>query len=163
VHIMYRERPVFLAFAEDRFSTVTVGQIADEKRPLEELLKLGGDTPVRVLVRLPDDQNAAIAIKLAQFRRGTSVFRLTERYEALDPKNLEYVYHNAINMPLFMKRRPQYQERYDAFLRGQNIGAEKLVFVPLACRYASLILVLSRADGSIVGSIDIPPPEYRLY
>ena len=66
-------------------------------------------------------------------------------------------------MTLFMKRRPQYQERYDAFLRGQKLGADQLAFVPLVCRYASLIIVLSRADGSIVGSIDIPPPEYRLY
>jgi hypothetical protein len=163
VHIMYRERPLFLAFAEDRFSTVTFGQIAAEQRALEELLKLGSDTPVRVLVRLPDDPQEAIAIKLAQFRKGTSVFRLTERYQALDAKNLDYVYRNAVNMELFMKRRPQYRERYDAFLRGQKLGAEQLAFVPLVCRYANLIIVLSRADGSIVGSIDIPPPEYRLF
>ena len=163
VDIMYRERPLFLAFAEDRFSTVTLGQIAAEKRPLEELLRLGSDTPVRVLVHLPDDPKEAIAIKLAQFRKGTSVFRLTERYQALDAKNLDTVYRNAVNMELFMKRRPQYRERYDAFLRGQKLGAEHLAFVPLVCRYQSLIIVLSRADGSIVGSIDIPPPEYRLF
>src|SRR5579863_6651236 len=37
VHLMYRERPLFLAFADDRFGTVARSQITDSKRPLDDL------------------------------------------------------------------------------------------------------------------------------
>lgn len=163
VHIMYRQRPVFMAFAEDRFSTVTLGQVGASTRPREELLGLGNDIPIRVLVRLPDDPKEAMAIKMAQVQRGASVFRLADRYEPMTQKNLEYVYSQAMDMDAFLKSARQYRDTYDSFLQKNKLDPRELAFIPLMCRYESVIIALRRSDSSIAGTLFIPPPDYNLF
>jgi hypothetical protein len=163
VHLMYQERPVFLVFADDRFGTVTTNQISASGRPLDELQKLGNDHPPRVLVKLPDDPKEVMAIKMAQLKEGTSVFRLAERYEAMTAENLAYVYAQSIDMEAFLAKRPQYREAYDAFMQKGGLAAKDVAFIPLMCRYDNLIIAINRSDHSIAGSLNIPPPDYNLF
>lgn len=162
VHLMYQQRPLLLAFAEDRFSTVTLGQLFESQRPIDELMKLDDDRPVRVFVRMPDDPAEATKLKIAQGMQGKSVFRLTDRYEPMTPANLAYVYRRSINMDLYLKRLPESRAEYDSFLAHHGTDARELAFVPLHCRYEDLILVLRRSDGGIAGSLHIPPPDYNI-
>lgn len=163
VHLMQQQHPLFLAFAEDRFGTVTRAQVGESKRPLDELLKLGDDRPVRVLVKLPDDEKEAMKVKMARLGEAKSIFSLADRYEALTPANYQYVYGQSMQMDAFLEKRPQYREAYDAFMRKAGTDAGNLAFFPLMCRYNSVILVLRRSDNAIAGSLDIPPPDYALF
>src|SRR5580658_9829789 len=80
VHLMYQERPLFLAYAEGRFGTVSRSLVADSRRPLEQLLSLGTDNPVRVLVRLPADPAQLRAIQQKVSSNGRSFFSLADNY-----------------------------------------------------------------------------------
>jgi hypothetical protein len=162
VHLMYQERPLFLAFAGDRFGAVTEGQIDSSKRPLEELLKLGGDNPVRVMVKLPDDPIEAMQLRMAQLARGNSLFSAADHYEAMTPDNLRIVYGKSVDVQALLQANPQYQSDYDALIRKTGLAAGDLAFLPLMARYHNVIVVLRRADGSMAGSLNIPPPTNLL-
>jgi hypothetical protein len=162
VHLMYQERPVFLAFAGDRFGTVTKGQIESSKRPLEELQKLGNDNPARVMVKFPDDPAEAARMKVAQLMQGYSLFSLADRYEAMTPDNLQIVYGKSMDMQPLLKANPQYQADYDALIKKTGLAAGDLAFLPLMARYNNIFIVLRRSDGSIAGSLNIPPPTNLL-
>jgi hypothetical protein len=159
VHLMVQERPLFLAYAEGRFGTVARSQIADSKRPLEELLALGHDNPVRVLVRLPADPVQVTAVRQAQSRNGKSLFSLADNYEAMTPQNYQVVYSQSLDMAQWLKRHPEVKPDYDAFIQKSGIDAKDLAVVPLICRYKLVLLVLRRSDNSIAGSLDIPQPK----
>ena len=163
VHLMYQERPVLLVFADDRFTTVTMNQLAASKRPLDELLKLGNERPVRVLVKLPQDPTESLKIKMAQLQEGTSIIRLTERYEGMTPENLKYVYDQSLDMDAFIAKRPQNREPYETFLQDNKLDPKDLAFVPLICRYDNVIIALRRSDSSIAGTLNITPPDYNLF
>ena len=163
VHLMYTQRPVFLVFAEDRFGTVTENQISASGRPLDELLKLGNDNPVRVFLRMPEDPKESMKIKMERLKEGTSIFRLAERYEAMTPENLAFMYAQAMDMESFLAKRPQHRAAYDDFMRGSKLEAKDLAFIPLMCRYNNVIVVLRRSDNSVAGSLDVQPPDYNLF
>jgi hypothetical protein len=156
VHLMYQERPLFLAYAEGRFGTVARSQVADSKRPLEELLGLGNDNPVRVLVRLPADPAQLRAMRQAQSSHGKSMFSLTDEYEAMTPPSYQYVYSQALDMTDWLKRHPEVKPGYDAFMQKPGAEPKEFAFVPLICRYRNVLLIFRRSDNSIAGSIDIP-------
>jgi hypothetical protein len=163
VHLMYREHPLFLAFADDRFGTVTGSQIDDSTRPLDVLLKLGNDNPVRVLVKMPDDAKEARAVKMTQLALAKSVFTMADRYEAMTPQNYQFIYRHALDMEAFLKARPKYRAAYDEFMQKAGAGAKDLAFFPLMCRYQNVLLVLHQTDNSYAGSLDVRPPDYALF
>jgi hypothetical protein len=116
VHLMYQERPLFLAYAEGRFGAVSRGLVADSKRPLEQLLGLGNDNPVRVLVRLPADPAQLRMVRGAQSASGKSLFSLADNYEAMTPQGYQEVYSHAFDMADWLKRHPEVKADYDAFM-----------------------------------------------
>jgi hypothetical protein len=159
VHLMYQERPLFLAYAEGSFGTVVRSQVADGKRPVEELLALGHDNPVRVLVHLPADPVQLRAVRDARSKNGKSLFSLADDYEAMTPQNYQFVYGHALDMTDWLKRHPEAQPEYDAFMQKSAANAKDFAFVPLICRYKNVLLIIRQADNSIAGSLDIPQPK----
>jgi hypothetical protein len=156
VPLMYQERPLFLAYAEGRFGTVARSQIANAKRPLEELLGLGSDNPVRVLVRLPADPAQVRAVRQAQSSHGKSLFSLAEDYEAMTPQSYQHVYSQAFDMTDWLKRHPEMKPGYDNFMQKAGTDPKEFAFIPLICRYKNVLLIFRRSDNSIAGSLDIP-------
>jgi len=156
VHLMYQERPLFLAYAEGRFGTVSRSQVTDSKRPLEELLALGNDNPVRVLVRLPTDPAQLRAVRSAQALNGRSLFSIADNYEAMTPQTYQKVYSEAIDMGNWLKRHPEVKADYDAFMQKTGTDPKEYAFVPLICRYETVLLILRRSDNSIAGSLSVP-------
>ena len=49
--------------------------------------------------------------------------------------------------------------KLDAFMNKHGGQVEDYAFLPLKCRYKSLIMVLHKPDGKVVGTLDIKPPE----
>jgi hypothetical protein len=163
VHLMYQERPLFLAFADDRFGTVARSQITGNKLPLDELLKLGENNPVRVFVKLPDNPRELFALKLSLLKQGRSVYSQTDRYEAMTPQNYQLIYRQSLNMDAFLTARPEFRAAYDAFVQKAGVDVKELEFFPLMCRYNNVILVLRSTDNGIAGSLDVAPPDYALF
>jgi hypothetical protein len=162
VHLMYQERPVFLVFADDRFGTITEALLVDSKRPLEQLEKFDSHRPPHVFVKLPDDPAQVLRLKLEMGSQSQSIFRLADRYEPITPQNLSKIYEQSLDMPRLVGPWPKWKADYQEFLARHPADAGEYAFIPLECRYESLIIVIDRRGGEFVEYLHIPLSKTNL-
>jgi hypothetical protein len=162
IRLMYQEKPEFLVFADDRFSTITKGLLVDSKRPLDELEKFDGHRPPHVFVKLPDDPAEVLRMKLEMGARSEALFRLADRYEPMTAQNLARVYAQRLDMPRLVGPWPEYKADYEAFIAAHKADAGEYVFIPLECRYEPLIVAIDRRNGEFVEYLHIPLSKTNL-
>ncbi len=162
VHLMHQERPEFLVFADDRFSTITHALLVDSRRPLEELEKFDSHRPPHVFVNLPDDPAQVQRLKLEMSAQSQSIFRLADRYQPMTPPNLAKVYEQSLDMRRLVDPWPKWKADYEAFLARHPAGAGEYAFIPLECRYETLIIVIDRRNGEFAEYLHIPLSKTNL-
>jgi len=158
VVLMYQQRPVFVAFGVNQFYTVTEGELAHDDQLATKLKMLERGTPVMVFVKLPDDPNKRLALLMAALGGGDIFYALPHLYEPLS-ENIPEVLKAGLNIADLANKNPEDQAKLDAFLKRQGGQAEDYAFVPLTCKYKSLIMALHKPDGKVAGTLDIAPPQ----
>ena len=75
----------------------------------------------------------------------------------LEKSKLDYIFAQNINVRSMVQNAADKQKILNDFLE-QNAGTtDDFAFLPLHCRYATLVLVLRRSTGDIVGALDLYP------
>lgn len=158
--LMYQQRPVFVAFGVNQFYTVTEDQLAHDDQLHAKLNMLEQDTPVMVYVELPDDPKKRYSILTAGTRGGYGgrpFYTLPRLYRPLSD-NIAAVLNAGLDITALASDSPGNQAKLDAFLKKHGGQVNDYAFVPLRCRYKSLVLVLRKPDGKLVGNLGIKPP-----
>jgi hypothetical protein len=158
VSIAAQARPVYSVFVVDRFETVPANavdpvELAKVKRP--EFKSLSWVGPQRAGVIKPDDAEEANRI----------LFSLTEGKD-LQHFPQHFVPYAEIAAEAGRRAQPIETLRHynrghaaeiDGFLARNGVKESEVGFVPLRARRAELAVILKRASGEIVGTINLSP------
>lgn len=150
---VYDQRTAMVTFAADTFFTMNTELVERAGELPMAMLAQASREPVYAMVSIPQDIKAARAMmrKLGP----KPLHLLGEAYVPLEKSGLGRIFAQSIDMQAQVKNSPKAQALLDGFLAQHSGTMADYAFLPLSCRYATLILVLRRADGEIMGSLDI--------
>lgn len=152
---IYDQRTAMVTFAADTFFTMNTELVDRAGDRPKAMLAAADREPVYAIVALPADPRAGRALlkKLGP----KPLYLLGEAYVPLEKSNLDYIFAQNINVRSMVQNAADKQKILNDFL-GQNAGTtDDFAFLPLHCRYATLVLVLRRSTGDIVGALDLYP------
>jgi hypothetical protein len=157
VGLVYGQRTAMVVFADGEFYSLNHGQIEAAGAGADAILRASAAAPAYAYVRTPEDKKALLAEKMKILGGGSMLFLRGDLYAPMDDANRKQVLAHGLDIVKLGQVRPSNKERLDAFLAKQGRPAADFAFLPLHCRYADVVLVLSRADGKIVDSLNIDP------
>jgi hypothetical protein len=156
VTVIYNERPQFLVFSVDRFVLVSSNDVEMDKIKYQSLKTNKGPGPLPVYAHLP--QNHQIRSKLIEeVMQGKPDLEFrAEYYEPMD-NHLSELVMNSASIEVFRTVSEEYQKKIDQFIERKCKAPDKCAYFPAVGKEKSMMLVLQRENGSIVGAIDIDP------
>lgn len=156
---MYQQRPVFVAFAQEMFYTVTAEQVEElAPKKLKELAPLMPRASNWVYVAPPQEQAG-----LQELFSGKLVPMLrSDLYQPLDEGNLRLAMARSVDMRRLLanpERSGAERDRLalERFLAEKQAKLDDLAFLPFVARYEQLFVVYRKADAALVGFLDIAP------
>lgn len=164
--VMYQQRPVFVAFALDKFYTVTAEQVETlAPKKLKDLSALMPQASSWVYVGVPQDRNALRQLFLGQGSEVVLSLR-SDLYQPLDQTNLRSAMSKAVDVRALLKdemRKTRDSDRLvlDKFLAEQRIAESDVAFLPLVARYRQMFVAYRKSDAKLIGFLEIQPDLFK--
>ena len=160
VHTVYEGRPVYIAFARDRFdlaraNDITPAELAKVKGTAYATLPLDG--PRVVGVKLPTDPDEQFRISQAVMAGGPDLFGYPRYYRPYAEVRDEVLKASAPFADL-AKYNPK--ERVDAELAKLGRAPETVRFVPMRSGKRDLAVLVDAKTGDYLGPIALKPWPY---
>ena len=152
---IYDQRTAMVTFAADTFFTMNTELVDRAGDRPKAMLAAADREPVYAIVALPADPRAGRALlkKLGP----KPLYLLGEAYVPLEKSKLDYIFAQNINVRSMVQNAGDKQKILDDFLTQHGGTLDDYAFLPLHCRYATLVLALRRSTGDIVGALDLYP------
>ncbi|QQS55635.1 MAG: hypothetical protein IPM89_07605 [Candidatus Competibacteraceae bacterium] len=161
--LIYQQRPAFVVFGVDRFTTVPAANVDFEQLRYPELKGIVGIGPTLAEAKPPQDpkQRQALLFGVLQEGQKDLEFR-TELYEPYRP-DLQQLRSHSIDLTQIAALSADAKHAIDAFIASQGGRLEDYLYLPLKGRNQDIVMVLSPENGLPVGSIPISPwlEDYR--
>ena len=163
VMTMYQQRPVFVAFALDKFYTVTAAQIeADSPKKLDELQALMPRASNWVYVALPQEKSALQKLFVGQSQGDLVLSLRSDLYQPLDKENMAKVLARRVDVLKTIDNTKRASKAEDkialaAFLKRHGVTAEEVAFIPFVARYQLMFVAYRLADASLLGYLEVRP------
>ena len=154
--LVYQQRTAMVVFADGEFYSLNHDQIQAAGAKAQVIARTAQREPAYVYVNTPQEKKALLAEKMKVLSGGAVLFLRGDLYEPMTQANLQHVIARAMD-PAQLAAIPSNKTTLDAFLAAQGRPASDFAFLPLHCRYADVVLVVSRTDGKIVDSLAIDP------
>lgn len=161
---MYQQRPVFVAFAVDKFYTVTAAQVeADSPKKLAELKALMPHASNWVYVEVPRERSALEKLFVGQSKGELVLSLRTDLYQPLDKDNLAKVLARRVDVLKMIKgdnkRKSKAEDiiALESFLKQHGVTAEEVAFIPFIARYQLMYAAYRLADASLIGYLEVRP------
>jgi hypothetical protein len=152
--LLYQQRPTFVVFAVDRFTTIPAAAIDPDQVPPE---LRHGPQPRWVEAHFPKDPKARQAMMFAVVMEGApDIEYRPELYQPYAP-DLAQLRARSIDLPTMIARSADAQAAVDQFLAQHGGRLEDYFYLPLRGRNKDIVKVLSQKDGRPVGWISISP------
>lgn len=155
---LYRERPLFLVFAVDRFELVTASEIDMRKLKYPELRDLPLAGPGLAVALKPRDRKERQKIMMAVLLHGApDIERRPELYEPYQ-EHKDRVLKKSVSLEKII-RTDTGRARLSAFLAQHGAGREDFAYLPLLGKDQDreMIIAIDRETGQPVGGIRINP------
>lgn len=154
--VIYRERPLYVPFAVDRFVVVAASQVEVAALRDAELANPWYRGPLPVFAELPKDPRERSALMFQALQGGKDVERLPQYYRPLGDHLGEVL---ALGQPVevLLKRQPHVRTEVEALLAGRGVAVGETLFLPLDGGIRDMSLLVKRGDGRILGAVDAPP------
>ena len=151
---VYQQRTVLIAYANHAF--YSVGSERAELDPaIAQYVAQSATVPAHTYVRLPADAKERGQFTIANLKAGMPLYALSERYEPIGPDNLADIASHSLDIEA-MAQGDEHKTGEVAAFRARHQGTlADHAFLPVACRYANVVLAMRRSDGAIVDSLDI--------
>lgn len=160
---MYQQRPVFVAFAVDKFYTVTAAQVeADSPKKLAELKALMPHASNWVYVDVPRERSALEKLFVGQSKGELVLSLRTDLYQPLDRANMSKVLARRVDVLKTIEASKRYSKSEDkaalaAFLKQHGVSADEVAFIPFVARYQLMFAAYRLADASLIGYLEVRP------
>lgn len=150
---IYDQRTAMVTFAADTFFTMNTELVDRAGETPKAMLAQASREPVYAMVAFPTDLQAGRALlkKLGP----KPLYLLGEAYVPLEKSKLDQIFAQSIDVQSIVKNAADKQKILEDFLAQHGGVPEDYAFLPLHCRYATLVLVLRRSTGDITGTLDL--------
>ena len=157
VHVIYGERPYYLAFAVDRFEVIGKVEIDENKIKYPELKIKPTKGPILVYADFPEDKKERERLLFETVMEGKP--DLERRPEYYHPYQLhkEKVIEKAKSIAEIINDDPSRQKKVDQFLLKHSNKKENYLYLPLVGKNNDLALVIDKTTGLPVDGISIDP------
>lgn len=157
--VVFKERPLAVVFADDKFRPVPYHQIIDEANiSAENFAKLGNNYPLKVMVELPEDKQELETLKQKAFQEFRPLYLQGELYKKLDAQYADYLRSKSVDMAGYLEDKAEDMKIYQNFLKRQGKKAEDFLFIPLHSRYAEFIITMNPVTLEFIEALHITPP-----
>jgi hypothetical protein len=115
--------------------------------------RVGSGRPRYIVADLPLDIEERQRLRQEALATKTPLFTLSAGLRPLGEESREEVAFSAPDVRKFLRRHPEETERLEKFAARRGKTLDDFYFFPVICRFETVLIVLSRADLSVVGSI----------
>lgn len=156
-YIIYQQRPAFVVFGVDRFTSVPAGLVDFSKLRDPELKRLIGIGPLLAQIKPSDNGKMRddILFDIILGSQKDLEFR-AEFYEPYRP-NIAELKNRSINLLEITKRDANAKQAINTFMTRRRNHLEDYLYIPLRGKNKDIILILSPKDGMPVDWISISP------
>ena len=161
--IIYQQRPAFVVFGVDRFTTVPAAELDFDQLQYPELKRVVGIGPILAEAKPPNDPKLRQDLLFAVVLEGQKDLEFRpELYPPYRP-DLQHLRSRNIDLSKIATLSTDAKHTIEAFLASQGGQMENYLYLPLKGRNTDIVMVLSPENGLPVGSISINPwlEDYR--
>ncbi len=157
VHVIYGERPYYLAFAVDRFEVIGKVEIDVNKIKYPELKIKPNRGPILVYADFPEDKEERNKFLFETVMEGKPDLERRPEYYHPYLSNKEKVIQKAKPLAELIKNESTDQKKIAKFLQKHKGDEENYLFLPLVGKNNDLALVINKTTGLPVDGIAIDP------
>jgi hypothetical protein len=155
--LIYQQRPAFLVFGVDRFTTIPAAEVDFDQIQYPELKRSAGIGPRLAQTRPPADPQLRRELLFAVLLEGQKDWEYrAELYEPYRP-DLAHLRARSLDLSQIAARDATAQAAIDAFAEHHDGRLADYFYLPLRGKNQDLVLALSATDGMPVGWIPISP------
>ena len=161
--IIYQQRPAFVVFGVDRFTSVSASEVEFDKLKYPELQRVAGIGPLLAQSRPPDDPKLRQELLLGVVLEGKKDLEFrAELYEPYRP-DLAQLRARSIDLSKIAALDAGAKQAIDGFIASKGGRLGDNLYLPLKGKNKDIVMVLSPTDGMPVGFISISPwiEDYR--
>lgn len=155
--IIYQQRPAFVVFGTDRFTTVTAAEVEFDKLKSPELQRVVGIGPLWAQAVPPADPKLRQELMFAVVMEGQKDldFR-AEFYEPYQP-DLEQLRSRSLDLDKIAALDENAKAAIEAFAVQHGGRLQDYLYLPLRGKNKDIVMALSPQDGMPIGFIRISP------
>lgn len=155
--IIYQQRPAFIVFVVDRFTTIPASEIDPAQLKHPELQHPAGTRPFLAQASFPEDPKARQDLMFAVLGGHAKDIEFhPELYEPYRP-DLQHLRTRSIDIQQIASRSAEAKQAMERFISQQGGRLEDYLYLPLKGKNKDIVLVLSPRDGMPVDFIRISP------
>ncbi len=155
--IIYQQRPAFVVFGTDRFTTVTAAEVEFDKLKHSELQRVAGIGPLLAQARPPDDPKLRQELLFAVVMEGQKDLEFrAELYEPYQP-DLEKLRSRSLDLDQIAALDGEAKAAIAAFAAQHGGRLQDYLYLPLKGKNKDIIMALSSQEGIPAGFINISP------
>ena len=155
--IIYQQRPAFVVFVVDRFTTVPAAEVDFDQLQYPELKRVVSIGPILAEGKLPNDPKLRQDLLFAILLEGQKDLEFRpELYQPYQP-DLQHLRSRSIDLSQIAALNTDVKHAINAFLASRGGQMENYLYLPLRGRNKDIVMVLSPESGLPVGSIPISP------
>ena len=145
VHVTYKQRPVYMAYAEQMFSVVAASDLQG-KQPADAVLRSRGWGDQRlVFIELPENAQEKLQLLLKQH----NIYTMVDLYRPYT-EHLDTIMAESIDMMQRIEDYPEMKPAFEAFLHTHGGSVDDYAFIPVEGRKALAFVVLQKSNGKLV-------------
>jgi len=155
MHVLYQERPQYVAFVVDRFELVPAASINTDELT-DKTLRIGVfDKPRFIFIELEEDPALRSKILMETIYGGKGYSERPAYYRDIEPylDTLRFSERQLVPDSI-IERYPELGQEIGKLATQHNTPPDQLLFYPLKGKRRSLILVLKKSDLSVVGGLE---------
>jgi len=155
--IIYQQRPAFVVFVVDRFTSIPAAEVESDRLKYPELKHSTSSGPRLAQIRLPDDPKLRQELLFSVVLEGQKDLEFrAELYEPYRP-DLAQLRSRSIHLGQIAVRDAVAKTKIAAFAEQHNGRLEDYFYLPLRGKNQDIVLALSAQDGMPAGWIPISP------
>jgi hypothetical protein len=155
--ITYQQRPAFVVFGVDRFTSIPAAEVEFDKLKYPELKRSVSLGPVLAKAHFPEDPKARQELMFGVVFGGEKDIEFRpELYEPYQPDPQELRTH-SLDLTRITALSPEAKETVDRFIARQGGRLEDYLYLPLQGKNKDIVMVLSPQTGMPTGAISISP------
>jgi len=152
--IVAGQRTAMVTFANNRFVSMSPSQVTDSGVTEQVLASLQDQRPPMAYVALPDDPAERTRMVMENLG-GEPLFKRGDLFEPLTLENRLRIVEQGYDLSSVAESSDELSNIVGDFSRKAGVTSERVVALPLYCRYGVLSLVLDRENGEIIDTIAI--------